>query len=98
MESVRDPEPISDPFFWIQAVSRIPPSSTVSAPWLTEREPVLSQSESDPVTVTVTASIPIGSPIRSEEHTSELQSLMRSSYAVFCLNKKQLPTHTSKQN
>src|SRR3546814_7869170 len=29
---------------------------------------------------------------RSEEHTSELQSLMRISYAVFCLKKK---THTS---
>src|SRR3546814_8847245 len=28
-------------------------------------------------------------PIRSEEHTSELQSLMRRSYAVFCLKKKQ---------
>src|SRR3546814_7896669 len=28
------------------------------------------------------------SPWRSEEHTSELQSLMRSSYAVFCLKKK----------
>src|SRR3546814_8045505 len=28
---------------------------------------------------------------RSEEHTSELQSLMRSSYAVFCLQKKQPP-------
>src|SRR3546814_4423622 len=27
-------------------------------------------------------------PGRSEEHTSELQSLMRSSYAVFCLKKK----------
>src|SRR3546814_2297705 len=27
-------------------------------------------------------------PQRSEEHTSELQSLMRSSYAVFCLTKK----------
>src|SRR3546814_2525614 len=27
-------------------------------------------------------------PGRSEEHTSELQSLMRISYAVFCLNKK----------
>src|SRR3546814_8943229 len=27
-------------------------------------------------------------PERSEEHTSELQSLMRSSYAVFCLTKK----------
>src|SRR3546814_3672787 len=26
--------------------------------------------------------------LRSEEHTSELQSLMRTSYAVFCLNKK----------
>src|SRR3546814_1388770 len=30
---------------------------------------------------------------RSEEHTSELQSLMRSSYAVFCLNKKKKSTH-----
>src|SRR3546814_7451277 len=28
---------------------------------------------------------------RSEEHTSELQSLMRTSYAVFCLKKKQKP-------
>src|SRR3546814_8418009 len=28
-------------------------------------------------------------PSRSEEHTSELQSLMRISYAVFCLKKKQ---------
>src|SRR3546814_11929353 len=28
------------------------------------------------------------SPPRSEEHTSELQSLMRISYAVFCLKKK----------
>src|SRR3546814_4524669 len=27
-------------------------------------------------------------PFRSEEHTSELQSLMRTSYAVFCLTKK----------
>src|SRR3546814_7543497 len=30
--------------------------------------------------------------IRSEEHTSELQSLMRISYAVFCLTKKKLKT------
>src|SRR3546814_6137457 len=30
---------------------------------------------------------------RSEEHTSELQSLMRISYAVFCLNKKNKHTH-----
>src|SRR3546814_7199274 len=31
---------------------------------------------------------PRARPGRSEEHTSELQSLMRISYAVFCLNKK----------
>src|SRR3546814_1264480 len=32
---------------------------------------------------------------RSEEHTSELQSLMRTSYAVFCLkNKNTIQTHT----
>src|SRR3546814_4772876 len=31
--------------------------------------------------------------LRSEEHTSELQSLMRISYAVFCLKKKNNNTH-----
>src|SRR3546814_9674633 len=31
---------------------------------------------------------------RSEEHTSELQSLMRISYAVFCLKKKNINTKT----
>src|SRR3546814_7806060 len=31
---------------------------------------------------------PAGKAMRSEEHTSELQSLMRISYAVFCLKKK----------
>src|SRR3546814_1357730 len=34
--------------------------------------------------------------VRSEEHTSELQSLMRISYAVFCLKKKNKNTQTSK--
>src|SRR3546814_8155682 len=32
--------------------------------------------------------------LRSEEHTSELQSLMRISYAVFCLKKKKTKKHT----
>src|SRR3546814_3376324 len=37
--------------------------------------------------------------LRSEEHTSELQSLMRISYAVFCLKKKKKKqTKTTKQN
>src|SRR3546814_10474716 len=35
---------------------------------------------------------------RSEEHTSELQSLMRISYAVFCLKKKKNTHHTHKTN
>src|SRR3546814_4786272 len=40
----------------------------------------------------------LGFAPRSEEHTSELQSLMRISYAVFCLKKKNTthpPTHST---
>src|SRR3546814_1716303 len=47
----------------------------------------------------------VGSPgrqlrmLRSEEHTSELQSLMRNSYAVFCLKKKKTQnTQTQQKN
>src|SRR3546814_7291716 len=36
-------------------------------------------------------------PARSEEHTSELQSLMRISYAVFCLKKKTNKSNITKQ-
>src|SRR3546814_6327053 len=36
-------------------------------------------------------------PFRSEEHTSELQSLMRISYAVFCLKKKNTQNTTNQQ-
>src|SRR3546814_9729073 len=35
---------------------------------------------------------------RSEEHTSELQSLMRISYAVFCLKKKKHTTEQHEEN
>src|SRR3546814_9978634 len=56
---------------------------------------------------TFTPSSRVNSPVssnalissRSEEHTSELQSLMRISYAVFCLKKKKITTqhrHTNK--
>src|SRR3546814_4958050 len=38
-----------------------------------------------------------GGYIRSEEHTSELPSLMRTSYAVFCLKKKHKQTQTKTQ-
>src|SRR3546814_10891202 len=39
---------------------------------------------------------PVGAD-RSEEHTSELQSLMRISYAVFCLKKKKVKTKKEKK-
>src|SRR3546814_3974096 len=42
-----------------------------------------SQSTSNPCSISQAAAV-----ARSEEHTSELQSLMRISYAVFCLKKK----------
>src|SRR3546814_8294870 len=45
------------------------------------------------ITGTVIDRTPPPSPYRSEEHTSELQSLMRISYAVFCLKK----TNTTQQ-
>src|SRR3546814_2832145 len=38
----------------------------------------------------------VNAATRSEEHTSELQSLMRISYAVFCLKKKTESTDTEK--
>src|SRR3546814_7596678 len=45
---------------------------------------------------------PVQGQLRSEEHTSELQSLMRNSYAVFCLQKKnkrkERKTHIIKSN
>src|SRR3546814_6944785 len=40
----------------------------------------------------------IGTVGRSEEHTSELQSLMRISYAVFCLKKKKQYQNTKTDN
>src|SRR3546814_5263789 len=47
----------------------------------------------DPVEV-VGGEAGAGDDVRSEEHTSELQSLMRISYAVFCLKKKKTKNTT----
>src|SRR3546814_9319745 len=40
----------------------------------------------------------LGATVRSEEHTSELQSLMRISYAVFCLKKKTITARSPLPN
>src|SRR3546814_1903514 len=52
---------------------------------------------SKPLSGRMTSHMGSGQPHRSEEHTSELQSLMRISYAVFCLKKKHIiaKTHTA---
>src|SRR3546814_5478002 len=42
--------------------------------------------------------LPVEPRRRSEEHTSELQSLMRISYAVFCLKKKKTIDNKKKDN
>src|SRR3546814_1146405 len=50
----------------------------------TARAQVAALADADPTWVIFTSG---GTEARSEEHTSELQSLMRNSYAVFCLKK-----------
>src|SRR3546814_1142439 len=64
----------------------------IEAPALTEDEPrflaVGRIGEKHWTAVFTRAGSGCGSSRRSEEHTSELQSLMRISYAVFCLKKK----------
>src|SRR3546814_2662612 len=59
-------------------------AGTPAAPVLAHSDPTVSAS--DPAAVAPPAK-------RSEEHTSELQSLMRISYAVFCLKKKKKTTN-----
>src|SRR3546814_4468391 len=54
----------------------------------TERRESRAQKIIDTPEVEDVSIFPMAMPMRSEEHTSELQSLMRISYAVFCLKKK----------
>src|SRR3546814_5049753 len=53
---------------------------------------VVTQSDGSTRPITLAVAQPMNT--RSEEHTSELQSLMRISYAVFCLKKKNTITRT----
>src|SRR3546814_9044386 len=67
--------------------------SFISAPPLHLPAPILmDQSRSDIACEVSWSSKAVVSLRRSEEHTSELQSLMRISYAVFCLKKKNKKT------
>src|SRR3546814_1564736 len=61
----------------------LPGPTVLSAQWSAEAECALPAAGKD------------ANVVRSEEHTSELQSLMRISYAVFCLKKKKTQPHNS---
>src|SRR3546814_5800910 len=62
------------------------------------RSLMLTGTDITPEGVASLLSLPKLRHLRSEEHTSELQSLMRISYAVFCLKKKTIKnTHTKTQ-
>src|SRR3546814_2521565 len=66
-----------------------PSPARMMPPMMTPRVPMAAPAE-------VLLWAPPTSPFRSEEHTSELQSLMRISYAVFCLKKKKAKRTTKK--
>src|SRR3546814_1141763 len=71
-----------------------PTPATPTAPLLTPASPNAAQlaTKADQMQVTLKPS-EAAEIKRSEEHTSELQSLMRNSYAVFCLKKKKQKQH-----
>src|SRR3546814_6069166 len=82
----------STPEKGLPAISNAPPKSPAPAPLPARRASTPSSPKPahppDPATAPA---------LRSEEHTSELQSLMRISYAVFCLKKKK-PHHNPNNN
>src|SRR3546814_4035854 len=75
----------TDTLFPYTPLFRSPPGPPAAAPAATQAVP----GQTDTATTDSTA------PARSEEHTSELQSLMRISYAVFCLKKKKRDNSTN---
>src|SRR3546814_3564933 len=85
----------TDTLFPYTTLFRSDPTAPVGHPAIDDRAQLGDQRGSSMIDVTHTQAN------RSEEHTSELQSLMRISYAVFCLKKKNSTqttrNHTSKQ-
>src|SRR3546814_5000973 len=66
------------------------PLPSLSPDMLAEKGAAAATSAPSPISTRMPAApvCPLIANQRSEEHTSELQSLMRTSYAVFCLKKK----------
>src|SRR3546814_5596572 len=63
------------------------------------RQPEIAEiDQRQPIAAVEDAHMLVGMAARSEEHTSELQSLMRISYAVFCLKKKKKDNECKTEN
>src|SRR3546814_8050513 len=67
----------------VTAILSLPPSGA-------KVKPGVMDVRSAAVEILLRCSASLENAVRSEEHTSELQSLMRISYAVFCLKKKKM--------
>src|SRR3546814_2476529 len=81
---------------FIGGVSSPSPSAIVNSAGLRNLLTICPQTCS-PAQIDEFANIANGATVRSEEHTSELQSLMRISYAVFCLKTKTTNTSNNSQ-
>src|SRR3546814_7218147 len=78
--------------FWREFLSILLAGKTLTDDQVTERDKVVgghAAADDDRCKCTIGHLVDSNREIRSEEHTSELQSLMRNSYAVFFLKKKQ---------
>src|SRR3546814_1336381 len=81
--------------------SRNPPQRLAILPAASGPSDAHSRQSQRSLGTSVIASIPSNitrAKLRSEEHTSELQSLMRISYAVFCLKKKKIQSKHQQVN
>src|SRR3546814_2544645 len=87
---------IARPTNSVAAAIGIGSSAMISGRW-NQRSKMRVDSSGAAIEMTAIASA-VAHSVRSEEHTSELQSLMRISYAVFCLQKKNkiIQTHETK--
>src|SRR3546814_10695374 len=74
--------------YWFEQFARVPVDLDVASEFR-YRAPVI---EPDGLALFISQSGETADTLRSEEHTSELQSLMRNSYAVFCLKKNIITT------
>src|SRR3546814_11880257 len=83
-------EPVRDRLRACHDQAAVAAASGFSSPMNSERSRRIASHRKSITARTFARLIISGWMIRSEEHTSELQSLMRISYAVFCLKKKKL--------